>query len=125
MTVVKVQLATRERPCDSMERQLTGGNRPQRGCYGLATHSSRLHYPIRVQEPPYLATKSSKRRIPLESARTGAQEDSQTDPPVMTLGMDMTSKEGRSKTLSREISSWTCSSDLRVWMGESNINPWS
>ncbi len=45
--------------------------------------------------------KSSKRRIPLESARVGAQEDSQTDPPVMTLGMDMTSKEGSSKTLEK------------------------
>ncbi len=84
-----------------MERQLIGGNRPQRGCYGLATHSSRLRHPIRVQEPPYLATKSSKRRIPLESARAGAQEDSQTDPPVMTLAMDMTSKEGSSKTLEK------------------------
>lgn len=52
VNVLKVQLTTRERPCDSMERQLTGGNRPQRGCYGLATHSSRLRHPIRAQESP-------------------------------------------------------------------------
>ncbi len=28
MTTVKAQLTTRERPCDSMERQLTGGKTP-------------------------------------------------------------------------------------------------
>ena len=46
MTAVKGQLATRERPCDSLERQLTGG-KTQQGCYGIATHDGRLcHYKV-------------------------------------------------------------------------------
>lgn len=87
VTVAKVQLTTRERPC--------GGNRPQLGCYGLATHISRLPHPIRAQEPPNLATES------LESARAGEQEDSLTYLPVMTLGMNMTMNEEGGNTIEK------------------------
>lgn len=69
MTAVKGQLTTRERPCDSMERQLTGGNRPQQGRHGLAT-------------------KSPMKKILPEPARAGAEDGSSADNPVMNTGME-------------------------------------
>lgn len=36
--VTAVELATRGRPCNGLERQLAAGNGPQRGRHGLATH---------------------------------------------------------------------------------------
>ena len=89
MTAVKEQLATRERPCDSMERQLAGGNRPQRGCHGLATRGSGTQHERWESHPP-MATKNYKEKIPLESARAGAEDDSSVDNTVIDPGTKQT-----------------------------------
>lgn len=74
VTAVKGQLTTGERPGDSLKRQLIGGNRFQGGRLGPATQVRR----IRSQHdsnPLNIATKSSRERIPPESARAGVQDD--------------------------------------------------
>ena len=92
-----MQLTTRERPSDSMERQLTGGNRPHRGGIGLATHCCSSHGHIDLLATPYLATDTTLRKTPLESARAGAEDDSPTVDLAFDSGMDLTtSKENMS-----------------------------
>lgn len=90
MTAAKGQPTTRERPGDSLERLLAGGNRPHRGWQGLATHVGRIHQYTVAWIHPTMATKTSKRRIPPESARAGVQDDSLADHLVTDHGTETT-----------------------------------
>ena len=70
-----------------------GKERPQRGCHGLAIHDGRLRRLKSAQRPPLIATKSPKRKTPLESARAGAEDDSSADNLVTDPGMNTTTNQ--------------------------------
>lgn len=89
VTAEKDQLTTGESPCDGMERQLTGGNRPHWDGHGVASHvcSFPCHWHV---DSPARATKRRQKRTPLESARAGAEDDSSADIMVTDPGLEMT-----------------------------------
>lgn len=76
MTTVKGQLS--ENLCDSMERQLTVGNRPHWGWQGLASRVLQI---------------SKQINIPPEPTRAGAQDGSTIDNTATDRGMDITMNE--------------------------------
>lgn len=81
VTAVKGQLTTLENLCDSMARQLAGGNRYHWCCHGLVTH---------VGRHPLNATEIQVRNIPLEPARAVAQDSSLIDYTTTDWGTEMT-----------------------------------
>uniref|UniRef100_A0A8D3B5A3 Protein-cysteine N-palmitoyltransferase HHAT n=1 Tax=Scophthalmus maximus TaxID=52904 RepID=A0A8D3B5A3_SCOMX len=81
-----------KRPDDGMERQLTGENRPHGGGLWIATHARRIHHCVYWLQPT-VATKTLKRRIPLESVREGVQEDSLTDLRANDPGTEITTNQ--------------------------------
>ena len=130
MTVAKEQLTIRERPDDGLERLLTGGNRPQRGWCGLATHTGRTQRYIVFLVPPLIATEKSRKKIPPGSARAGAEDDPvRTDNTVTNNGTELTTERTTStatngpptgKTLQNCICGWskiTTARGLKIHQG--------
>ncbi|KAL7877268.1 hypothetical protein SRHO_G00039130 [Serrasalmus rhombeus] len=103
VTAAKEQLTTWERPGDCMESLLTGGNRPQWGWHGLAPHAGRIQHHAVSWIHPVMATKTSERRIPSESARARAKDDSLMDLTATDNGMERTMRNVISSTVDKRV----------------------
>lgn len=85
-----MKLATKERSCDCGERQVTGGKDPNEAVMEKLSMMAGSVSVANDQESPLMTTRNSKRKIHLEFARAGAEEDSQTDNLVINPGKNRT-----------------------------------
>lgn len=74
-----------------MERQLTGGNRPQWDSTGLAPQVCSVCM-FDMSKAPTNATSRLRKTIPSESARVGVEEDSLAENTVSDPGLEMTTR---------------------------------
>ena len=92
---VKIDIFSRN--CDMFPR-LNSGERPQRGCSGLAILGGWLRYSQRGHESPITASKHSKGKIFPESARAKTKDDSPIDSSVKDCGTYLNLENGNFET---------------------------